>query len=464
MQKNSLSLCMIVKDAEDTVGRAIKSALAVVDEVVVVDTGSTDNTRLIVEGYGARVIDHHWNDDFSAARNTGLGAAYGDWILILDADEVLESIRPVEIGRLLADENSIAYYARIRNESSGRATTVYDKVRLFRNHPDIRYRYPIHEQVTPSIAQVAQRMGGEFLPSPLSIVHYGSVDRDEKGKKSRNQRLLHRAIDQYPDEPYFRYQLACELTVGLEDQVLPVKGFGKMLGELGAAVEQVRGFEARKLAHLGYGPDLYARLAAAQLAAGRPLEALETCAEGLDRFGEGSLLRFTQGRALLATAEVSEGERAHECRAAGAARMHLMLERDANLEPAPISDAYFNVYPHRYLGEASLAAGDVERARDHFRQALGNDPDYTGALCGLASIARTEGRVKDALQVYLKALSLNDTEVDAWIGGAEVLVGLGFDDNARSWLLKLEAFVPEDPRIRDLLDRMEPAGMGAETA
>ena len=116
MQKNSLSLCMIVKDEEETVGRAIKSVLAVVDEVVVVDTGSTDNTRLIVEGYGARVIDFPWTDDFAAARNAAIAAAYGDWILVLDADEVLEPIRPVELGRLLSNEDAIAYYARIREE------------------------------------------------------------------------------------------------------------------------------------------------------------------------------------------------------------------------------------------------------------------------------------------------------------------------------------------------------------
>ena len=80
MHRNSISLCMIVRDAEETVGRAIKSALAVVDEVVVVDTGSADNTRLIVEGYGARVVEHDWNDDFAAARNAGIEAATGSWI------------------------------------------------------------------------------------------------------------------------------------------------------------------------------------------------------------------------------------------------------------------------------------------------------------------------------------------------------------------------------------------------
>jgi tetratricopeptide (TPR) repeat protein len=462
MQKNSLSLCMIVKDAEDTVGRAIKSALAVVDEVVVVDTGSMDNTRLIVEGYGARVVDHPWNDDFSAARNAGLNAAYGDWILILDADEVLESIRPVEIGRLLADESAIAYFARIRNEVKGRASTVYDKVRLFRNHPDIRYRYPIHEQVTPAIAAVAHRAGGEFLPSPLSIIHYGSVERDEKGKKARNQRLLHRAIDQYPDEPYFRYQLASELAVHLEEQVLPVKGFTKMLDELRAALAHLRSLDERRRAHLGYGPDLYARCAAAELAGGDPRTAIAVCEEGIERFGEASLLRFTLGRALLEAAADDRTEPAGTLRRRGVQCMQTMLEHDTELEPAPISRAYFSTYPRRYLGLAALAEEDFAVAGAHFRTALETDPDYTGALCGLARVAAAEGRVKDALQIYLKALSINENEVDAWIGGSEVLIGLGYHDNARSWLQKLSTFLPEHPRVRALLDRLEQVDVPAE--
>lgn len=464
MQKNSLSLCMIVKDAEDTVGRAIKSALAVVDEVVVVDTGSMDNTRLIVEGYGARVVDHPWNDDFSAARNAGLNAAYGDWILILDADEVLESIRPVEIGRLLADESAVAYFARIRNQVEGRAATVYDKVRLFRNHPDIRYRYPIHEQITPAIANVAHRTGGEFLPSPLSIIHYGSVDREEQGKKARNQRLLHRAIDQYPEEPYFRYQLACELAVHLEEKVLPVKGFAKMLEELRAALEQVRGLDDRRRAHLGYAADLYARCAAAELAAGDPARAIRICEEGIERCGEASLLRFTRGRALLEAAGADLHAEAGRLRREGVACMQAMLEHDEELEPAPISPAYFQTYPRRYLGLAALAEGDHGVAGAHFRAALECDPDYTGALCGLARVAEAEGRVKDALQIYLRALTLNENEVDAWIGGSEVLIDLGYHDNARSWLQKLATFLPEHPRVRALLDDLESSAAKATTA
>ena len=454
MTKHSLSLCMIVKDAEETVGRAIKSALAVVDEVVVVDTGSTDNTRLIVEGYGARVVDFPWCDDFSAARNAGIAAAYGDWILVLDADEVLESIRPVEIGRLLSNDSAIAYYARVRNEAPGRASTVSDKVRLFRSHPTIRYQYPIHEQIIPSITGVAEHEGGIFLPSPLSIVHFGGVERDEKGKRSRNQRLLSRAIEGYPEQPYFRYQLACEMALYLNEIVLPVKGFTQMLHELTQAVRLVRAMPREQAGLLAYGPDLFSRHAAALLSAGKPSEALASADDGIERFGEGSLLRFHRGLALLAVAAVDERLRTEHV-AQAILCMQRMLKQADSLEPAPISAAYFQLYPHRYLGLAALAEGRTDAAKSHFDDALRCEPAYTGALCGLARVADARGKAKEALQIYLRALSLNESEVEAWLSGSELLVRLGFGDNALSWLQKLSNFVPEHPRIAVLMGRIE---------
>ena len=86
MKRNTVSLCLIARDEEATIGMAIKSVLALVDEVIVVDTGSRDNTRIIAEGYGAKVFDVPWADDFSAARNAALDQASGKWILVLDGD------------------------------------------------------------------------------------------------------------------------------------------------------------------------------------------------------------------------------------------------------------------------------------------------------------------------------------------------------------------------------------------
>ena len=112
MNRNTVSLCLIARDEEATIGMAIKSILALVDEVIVADTGSTDNTRIIAEGYGAKVIDVPWEDDFSAARNAALDQATCDWILVLDADEFLQPVRPIEFQRLLQNPRAAGYRGR----------------------------------------------------------------------------------------------------------------------------------------------------------------------------------------------------------------------------------------------------------------------------------------------------------------------------------------------------------------
>jgi tetratricopeptide (TPR) repeat protein len=335
---------------------------------------------------------------------------------------------------------------------------VQDRVRLFRNHPDVRYCYPIHEQITPAIAELAQREGGEILPSPLAMVHYETADRDDKNKRARNQRLLSLAVESYPEEPYFRYQLACEMALYLHELPLPVKGFRQMNEELRSAVQLVSEMSEQHASHLSYGPDLFSRYAAALLATGAGDEALEIVREGIQRFGMTSLLRFHLGMALLAVGEESL-ERVAEAEGC----MRHMLHGDESVETSPISSAYFQLYPHRYLGLASLRRGDFEAARRHFESALSSDPGYTGALCGLARLAEADGRPKEALQIYLRALSLNESEVDAWIEGSELLVRLGFGDNALSWLQKLTTTLPEHPRVQELLatiqeERSEYAG------
>src|SRR5437867_1951318 len=96
-QHPTLSVCMIVRDAERSLAAALQSARPFVDEMVVVDTGSVDATRRIAEEHGARLFDFAWCDDFSAARNYSLDQATGDWIFWMDADDVL----PPEGGREL---------------------------------------------------------------------------------------------------------------------------------------------------------------------------------------------------------------------------------------------------------------------------------------------------------------------------------------------------------------------------
>jgi len=96
----------------------------------------------------------------------------------------------------------------------------------------------------------------------------------------------------------------------------------------------------------------------------------------------------------------------------------------------------------------------VEAARERFRTAMRACPEYTASLTGLARIARVEGRVHDALQICMKVIAVDPRDVDAWIGGAEAQIDLGFDDNARSWVARLEQAMPEHPALGSLTERI----------
>jgi glycosyltransferase involved in cell wall biosynthesis len=104
-KKTTISLCMIVKNEESCLVRCMKSVRDHVDEIIIVDTGSMDNTVEIAESYGARVYHHPWENDFSKHRNQSLSYATGDWIFQLDADEELfpeDGRCPEREGRLLS--------------------------------------------------------------------------------------------------------------------------------------------------------------------------------------------------------------------------------------------------------------------------------------------------------------------------------------------------------------------------
>jgi glycosyltransferase involved in cell wall biosynthesis len=113
----TLTLCMIARNEEQTIGRALDSVKGIVDEMIVVDTGSSDGTREIVKEYGGRVVESEWRDDFSAARNEALREAEGDYVLFLDADEYIDPrdrLGLAMLKKLLPSDGGAAYRVRIR--------------------------------------------------------------------------------------------------------------------------------------------------------------------------------------------------------------------------------------------------------------------------------------------------------------------------------------------------------------
>ncbi|MFH1624068.1 MAG: glycosyltransferase family 2 protein, partial [Pseudomonadota bacterium] len=108
-KSSTLSLCMIVRDEEDCLPHCLNSVRSIVDEIIIVDTGSTDKTIQIAKDFGAKVIQHPWKNDFAEARNVSLQHAACDWILVLDADEIIAERDLWKIERLIRDKKVAGY-------------------------------------------------------------------------------------------------------------------------------------------------------------------------------------------------------------------------------------------------------------------------------------------------------------------------------------------------------------------
>jgi len=207
-----LSVCLIVKNEEKCLPRCLRSVQDVADEIIVVDTGSTDRTVQIAEQFGAKVGYFEWCDDFAAARNASLDLATGDWILQIDADEELwrgdiPQLRDLVTRKDIDRVDSV--YVLLKNlqdlppevqegaslpDPQEWPQTINHFQRLFRRLPRLRYSGIIHEAVLDIRCTVV---------SEISIYHYGyAADPEVQGRRfERNRRLTLKQIEQEPDNP-----------------------------------------------------------------------------------------------------------------------------------------------------------------------------------------------------------------------------------------------------------------------
>ncbi len=197
LQNNSqplLSLCMIVKNEADNLPRCLSSAKPYVNQIIVVDTGSTDHTIEIAQQYGAQVSHFTWCNDFAAARNFSLSQATGDWILVLDADEELVVNSKKAFNRL-GTEPEVFLYALVRIETADQCDLSNFYVdRLFRNLPGMAYVGGFHENIRPPQEYLDQGWIGD-LPE-VQIKHYGYDSAGLLDKAHRNIAILEKMRQQ----------------------------------------------------------------------------------------------------------------------------------------------------------------------------------------------------------------------------------------------------------------------------
>jgi tetratricopeptide (TPR) repeat protein len=279
-----VALSMIVKNEEANLPHCLGSIADLVDEVVVVDTGSADRTREIAARFGARVYDFPWIDNFGAARNESLSHVTARWVLWLDGDDRIDEENRRRLRKLFASlgDEKDAYVMKVRSvlDPSRGNTKLLDQVRLFPNHPEVRWRYRIHEQILPSV----HRIGGDARWTDVVIDHAGYQDPALRRRKlDRNLRLLRMEDAENPNDPFNLFNLGWSLMdVGQLPEALPLLRRSLELSQPGASI-------VRKL---------YVLLTQGNQQLGRKAEALQACREGRARFPEDAELLYEEALLL----------------------------------------------------------------------------------------------------------------------------------------------------------------------
>ena len=247
MIKPGVSLCMIVRDEAALLPTCLERAAGVWDQLCVVDTGSQDATPEIARAAGGTVLECVWSGDFAAARNVSLAAAQHEWVLVLDADE-LTSPELVQEIRAVVKEPSVGAATVVMHNALPHGHRRQSRLlRLFRNHPSIRYEHRIHEDATAKVAARLAATGQKLVHFKGGIEHLGYVREraQARDKKTRDVGLLEAQLAAVPDDFYSHYKLL-EQARFWEDTGLAKRAASRAL----AALER-QGHKAVRGAHYG---------------------------------------------------------------------------------------------------------------------------------------------------------------------------------------------------------------------
>lgn len=452
-QPGTISLVMIVRDEEAMLADCLASVRDVVDEMIVVDTGSKDGTAQIAESYGARVVSFPWNGSFADARNVSLDHATCDWVLWLDADERLHEDDGERLRALAAKPWRAALYLDETNLVGTEAASVsvtHAAMRLLRNRPQVRFEGRIHEQITG----LPTYLGARFERTTVRLLHLGYLKHvvDGRDKFARNVSLL---LDDARENktPFNRFNLGNEyLIAGLP---------GEAVTYYDEAWESVR----RDPHSQGYLSLLILRRGRAHRLAGNLDIAEQALREGISLLPD-----FTDLVAELAQVAAARGD-------IGTAED--LLEQAMRMGPAPTKHSPTDG-AHSYRAMSALADikardGDYAQAAEILRGCLDDHPDYQYAYGQLADVllaagtpsgqvlAELEPRLIDrpsallvvatalleaghpaeAEPLFSRAVQLQPANTAARVGGCEAALSRGDLEAARQAVTPVDASAPD---------------------
>jgi glycosyltransferase involved in cell wall biosynthesis len=368
-----ISLTMIVKDEEEMLPRCLDAIHDVVDEMIIVDTGSTDRTVEIAESYGATVLHHEWTGDFAEARNVSLGAAGGDWFIYLDADEVLVREDAAQLRTLAGHVWREAIFFTETNFTGdiddGTAVN-HNALRMYRNRPEYRFEGRIHEQLAHCLP------GGmpERIEQPsVRIEHYGYLGavRDAKEKSRRNIELLERQQADGEMSPFLYFNLGSEHAAA-----------GDAESALSAFVTswELLDHDSEKSSY-GYVPSLTNRLVKALRTNKRYDEAVARAKDGLEMFPGFTDLVLEQAHCARAQGDLEKAaELVKKCIAMG--------DAPSRYSPMVGSGSYIAL---GVLADIRRDQGDYAECERLLVECLRDHSSYLGAVHPFATVMLMRG-------------------------------------------------------------------------
>ncbi len=424
----TVSLCMIVKNEEEFLDDCLASVQGAVDEICIVDTGSTDRTVEIALKHGAKIGHMEWKGDFATARNRSIDMATSDWILVLDADETITLESKDEIRKASRDKTKIGFACIIENllgEKIGDGKQMAMIFRFFQNRPDMRYEGIIHEQMLPS----AQRTGMPNDTSGIRIVHRGYLKKcvEDRNKNERNLKILLEQAKNEPENPY------CQFNLGQTY---------KMLGRVPESERHYRaGYDALvKMPDantIPYFASLLFSYTDLLREDGRLDEAMTIAEDGISRFPMYPDIQFTKGNILLAMERFEDAIRVYEgCKKyaghvfAGGTDPGVSTYKTTNaigvcyakMGKIALAKQYLkralkewptpNAEIHTNLGILYLAEEDSPKAMSHFTTALEIDAKNFQSWLNLGSVCFKQGNLNEAIAAWMQAAAVQPATPD----------------------------------------------------
>ncbi|HTV41928.1 MAG TPA: glycosyltransferase [Candidatus Sulfotelmatobacter sp.] len=442
----SLSVCLIVKNEERFLAQCLKSVRDIAQQIVVVDTGSTDRTLEIAKEFGAEIFAHEWSDDFSAARNAALEHATGDWVLMLDADEELPA---AQHAKLLADIKNAGVMAyRLPLVNSGREAEGKSFVpRLFRNAPGARYAGRIHEQVFPSLLPLCKSWGLKTAMGTAQILHHGYNKEmlSDRNKIERNLKLLRRACEESPGDVNLAMNLGLELvrsenvTEGLEKY----REAFQLMSELPSADLAP---ELREVLLTQFTSHLYK--------VRRHEEVVELLNSTLAKSG-----------GLTASLHLALGLSQFELKnyAEAAEQMRQCLAKRHYPALSPINTDILTAMPNHCMALALGKINDVNGAEKAFQAALAETGKIENVKLDYAKFLAGTNRPVEALKKLHECVAANCGNAALWRAGGEIALSCpDFLKFAVDWTGEAMRYVGNDPVI--VMQRAETLMLSGDTA